>query len=181
MRSGGSRVRVTAAAKDAKVIIKWRGTKKKMVGGVVPAGAAWADVSKKGGGGEGVGPKLGWHVGVEEKCAGAIVESTKNPFSTTILLGGIWTCEAKYGAVGGEKSANGEVIKFRTVISLESTNRTTELSGNVREKRDESGGYIGFLTQRKRPYKVRIIIQKDKVVHETRITRNRRCPYITMN
>lgn len=55
------------------------------------------------------------------------------------------------------------------------------MGGDVREKGEESGGYVGFSAERKRPDKVRVIIHKHEIICITRITRDRRGPNITMN
>ena len=43
-------------------------------------------VNEEGGGSESVRPEAGWHIGVEEEGADAIVKSAKNAFCPTVLL-----------------------------------------------------------------------------------------------
>jgi hypothetical protein len=58
---------------------------------VVPSSTTWVKVNKKGGGGEGVGPKSGRDMSVKQKGANAVVKSAENALSTTILLRRVWT------------------------------------------------------------------------------------------
>ena len=53
---------------------------------IVLAGAARADVNKKGGGGEGIRPEAWGHIRMEQECTNTIVESAKNAFSLAVLL-----------------------------------------------------------------------------------------------
>ena len=111
---------------------------------VLPTHAAGADVDEKGRRGEGIRPEPWGHVGMEQKGANAVVESTKDAFSTTVLLGSVWTRETEDGAVGGEKGANGDVVELFAVIGLEGVHGAAELGGDVCEKSGEGGGNIGF-------------------------------------
>jgi hypothetical protein len=91
VRGGGSDTGVTTTTKDPKIIIRGRGTKKKVVWRVVPTSTTRTEVDEEGGGGEGVGPKGRWDVTVEEKGADAVVEGAEHTLGTTILLRGIGT------------------------------------------------------------------------------------------
>ena len=115
--SGGG-ARIAAAAEDAKIIVGGRHTKEELVRRVRPTHAAQADVDEKSRRGEGIRPEPWGHVGMEQKGAHAVVESAKDAFSTTVLLGSVWTRETEDGAVGGEKGANGDVVELFAVISL---------------------------------------------------------------
>jgi hypothetical protein len=57
---------------------------------VVPASTTWAKVNKKGGSGEGVGPKSGRDMSVKQKGADAVVKSAENALNMTILLRRVW-------------------------------------------------------------------------------------------
>jgi hypothetical protein len=63
-----------------------------MVRHVVPSSTTWAKVNKKGGGGEGVGPKGSRNMSIKQKGANTVVKSAEDALSTTILLRGVWTC-----------------------------------------------------------------------------------------
>ena len=115
--SGGG-ARIAAAAEDAEVVIGGGRTKQKVMRRVVPTHAAGADVDEKGRHGESIRPEPWGHVCMEQKGADAVVESTKDAFGTTVLLGSVGTCEAENGAVRGEKGADGDVVELFAVIGL---------------------------------------------------------------
>ena len=111
---------------------------------IVPAGAARADVNKKGGGGEGIWPEARGHIRMEQECTNTIVESAKDAFSAAILLGGVWTREEEDGVVGGKEGADGDVVELLAIIGLEGMYGATELGGDVGEEGGEGGGDVGF-------------------------------------
>ena len=100
VRGGGRSTSVAKAAEDAETIIGRRRTEEKVVRSVVPTGTAWADVEKKSGGGEGIGPKSRRDVGMEKKGADTIIKGPEDALDATVLLGGVGASEAKNGAVG---------------------------------------------------------------------------------
>jgi hypothetical protein len=51
-----------------------------------------------------------------------------------------------------------------------------ELGASIRDKINENVGGVGFAFERKRPHKVREIINNDKVIFKARITENWRGP-----
>ena len=118
VRGGGGGARVAAAAEDAEVIVDGGHTEEEMVRRVLPTRAAGTDVDEKGRRGEGIRPEPWGHVRMEQKGAHAVVESTKDAFSTTILLRSVGTREMKNGAMGGEKGADSDVVELFAVISL---------------------------------------------------------------
>ena len=91
MRGGGCDTRITEASENAKTVVGWRRPKEKMMRGVVPTDTTRTKVNKKCGGSKGIRPKPGWHVGVKQKSADAVIKSAKNAFGPTVLLGGVWT------------------------------------------------------------------------------------------
>ena len=66
--------------------------------------------------------------------------------------------------------ANGEVVKFFSVVGLKCKYGPPKLCGNISIECNEGGRNIGFPTKRKCPHKVRVIIQYNKIVKITRIT-----------
>jgi hypothetical protein len=74
VRGGGSDTGVTTTTEDPKIIVRGRGTKKKVVWRIVPASTTRMEVDEEGGGGEGVEPKGRWDVTVKEKGADAVIE-----------------------------------------------------------------------------------------------------------
>ena len=77
--------------------------------------------------------------------------------------------------------ADGEIVEFFPVVGLKCEYGSPELCGDIGIECNESSGNIRFPTKRKCPHKVRVIIQYDKIIKITRITRYWRCPYIAMN
>ena len=144
MRGGGGGARVAAAAEDTKIVVGGRHTKEKLVRRIVPTHTAGADVDEESRHGEGIRPEPWGHVGMKQKGAHAVVESTKNAFGATVLLRSVWTRETKNGTVGGEEGADGDVVELFAVIGLEGMYGSAELGGDVCEKGGEGGGDVGF-------------------------------------
>jgi hypothetical protein len=65
MRRGSGDARIAETAEDAKLIIRRWCTEENMMRSKVATGATRANVKKKGGCGERVGPKTGRHVGMK--------------------------------------------------------------------------------------------------------------------
>ena len=76
--------------------------------------------------------------------------------------------------------ADGEIVEFFPVVGLKCEYGSPELCGDISIECNEGGGNIGFPTKRKCPHKVRVIIQYDKIIKITGITRYWRCPYIAV-
>ena len=91
--------------------------------------------------------------------------------STAILLGGVGTRETKHGAVSGKEMADGVIVEFFSVVGLKCEYGSPELCGDIGIECNESSSNIGFPTKRKCPHKVRVIIQYNKIIKITRITR----------
>ena len=72
---------------------------------------------------------------MKEQRADTVIKSANGALGATILLWRVGTGEAKDGAVGRKKIADGDVVKLLTVVSLQGENRTTELLGNVAENK----------------------------------------------
>jgi hypothetical protein len=68
---------------------------------------------------------------MKEKGANSVIQSAKHMLSAAILLGCLWTREAEEHAVGGQKRAQGVIVKFMAIICLQAGNRATELSANI--------------------------------------------------
>ena len=131
MRGGGGGARITKTPENPKTVIRWRDTEEELMRCIIPAGTTWADVKKKGGGGESVRPEPRRNVGVKEQRADTVVKSANDALSTAILLGRVRTSEAENGAVRCKKMANSGIIKFFSIISLKRKDGTTELSVDI--------------------------------------------------
>ena len=60
--------------------------------------------------------------------------------------------------------ANGEVIKFFSVIGLKMSNGAVKVGGNIGVKSMKGGSDVGFAAQRKGPSEMRKVIQNHKVI-----------------
>lgn len=96
--------------------------KKKLVGGGQEIGFARPPVEEIGRCGESFGPPTGRHGSVNKNSTDAIVESTKNVLSLSILLGSIRASEAEESAMGCEKRAICKVVKLFAIVGLKSEN-----------------------------------------------------------
>ena len=63
------------------------------------------------------------------------------------------------------------VVKFFSVVGLKCEDGAPELCGDISIECNESSDNIGFPTKRKCPHKVRVIIQYNKIIKITIITR----------
>ena len=84
MRSGGGYTRETEASEDAETIVRGRGTEEKLMRCIIPTDTTRSKINKKCCDGKGIRPKPGWHVGVEQKSADAVIKSAKSSFCPTI-------------------------------------------------------------------------------------------------
>jgi hypothetical protein len=73
------------------------------------------------------------------------------------------------------------VVELATVVTLQSTGRTTELGGDPGEEVSEGGKSVGLQPKRKIPDKMGKIIQNYQIVFIARKTEYRGGPEITMN
>lgn len=93
-----------------------------------------------------------------KESANAIVECTKNAFGLSILLGGVWACEAKKSAMFSEEGAICSVVEFSSIVSLEGFNGGRKLGANISIERHKKIMNFRLLANRKRPSKMRKII-----------------------
>jgi hypothetical protein len=84
-------------------------------------------------------------------------------------------------AVAGEKGGDRGVEELGSVVGLHGNYAKVELGLGVGDEVENSGGGVGFVAEGKRPHKMRIFINNDKVVFNARDTKNGRSPQITMN
>jgi hypothetical protein len=67
---------VTKRAKDTKMLVIWWSAKEKLVlGSSRMCGSAWSVIKQVGCCGKCLGPKMGWHGGMEKEGANTVVES----------------------------------------------------------------------------------------------------------
>ena len=164
MRSSGGDAGITVTPKNMKVVIGGRAIKEEIMWGKVPTSMTGTNVDEERGGGEGVRPKPGQDISVEEKSAHTIIEGAKDPFGAIILLRGIQASETKNRAIYGKKGANPDIVELLPVVSLQGMNGTPKLRSDIGVKGSENRECIGFSPQREGQHIVRKIIKYDKIV-----------------
>jgi hypothetical protein len=102
-----------------------------------------------------------------------------NPFGPTVPRGSVGAREAQLNAMR-EKGARYGVVELAAIITLEGTDRATELGGDPDEEMDEGVKGVGLKPQRKGLEKVGETIQDDKIVFVTREAEDGRGPEITV-
>jgi hypothetical protein len=112
---------------------------------------------------------------LKEEATYHVSGGANNLFGPTVLKGSVGAQESQCNIVE-EKGVRGRVVELATVITLEGTNRTSELGGD-----QEGVECIRLQSPRKSPNKMRKVIQNDQVVFVTREAKDRRCPEITVN
>ena len=73
------------------------------------------------------------------------------------------------------------VVKLPLVVTLDSPDGASKLSGNPTEEVRERRECIRLQAQEKSPQKIRVIVKNDQVLFIARNAQNRGCPNITMN
>ena len=68
---------------------------------------------------------------MEQERANAVVQSAKDAFGSTVLLGSIRACETKNCAVVRQKSAESKVVELFSIVSLKSKDGTPKLRADI--------------------------------------------------
>ena len=76
---------------------------------------------------------------MKQERANAVVQSAKDTFGSTVLLGSVRACEAENCAMMRQKDAESEVVEFFSIVSLKSMNGTLKLCGDIGIKSRQSG------------------------------------------
>ena len=79
---------------------------------------------------------------MEQERANAVVQSAKDMFGSTILLGSIRACETKNCAVLRQKSAESKIVELFSIVSLKSKDGTPKLHADIGVKSRQSGECI---------------------------------------
>ena len=101
---------------------------------------------------------------MEQERPNAVVQSAKDAFGSTVLLGSIRACETKNCAVVRQKSAESKVVELFSIVSLKSKDGTPKLRADIGVKSRQSGECIRLSTQRKSPDIMRIIIKDNQII-----------------
>jgi hypothetical protein len=78
-------------------------------------------------------------------------------FGPTVLGRGVGARETQVDAVG-EEGARGIVVELMAIITLEGTDRATELGGDPGEEMGEGGECVGLQSKWKSPKKMREVV-----------------------
>ena len=68
---------------------------------------------------------------MEQERPNAVVQSAKDAFGSTVLLGSIQACQTKNCAVMRLKSAESKVVELFSIVSLKSKNGTPKLCADI--------------------------------------------------
>lgn len=131
---------------------------------------------------QGLCPIVGGKRCLKEEAIDHVVGGANNLFGPAVLGGSVGARGSQLHAVG-EKGWRGGVVELIAVITLECTNRATELDGDPSEEVGEGGKGVGLEPQGESPEKMREIIQDedDQVVFVTRETKDMRSPEVTVD
>ena len=101
---------------------------------------------------------------MEQERANAVVQSAKDAFGSTVLLGSIQAYETKNCVVVRQKSAESKVVELFSIVSLKSKDGTPKLRADIGVKSRQSGECIRLSAQRKSPHIMRIIIKDNQII-----------------
>jgi hypothetical protein len=80
-----------------------------------------------------------------------------------------------------EEVAGRGVIELPPVVTLNTLDGVTKLSGNPKQRSERCRERVRLQAQGKIPHKIREIIQNEQVIFITRNAENGGCPNITLN
>jgi hypothetical protein len=83
--------------------------------------------------------------------------------------------------MGEEEGSRGVVVELVAIVTLEGTDRATELGGDPVKEVGEGGERVGLQPKRESPKKMGVVVQNDQVVFATREAEDRRSPEITVD
>ena len=99
MRSGVGNARIANAPEYTQTIIRGWCTEQEVMRCKIPPWSAGSNVKENGCSSKRVRPEARRHVSMKQEHANAIVQSAKDAFGSTVLLGSIRACETKNCAV----------------------------------------------------------------------------------
>jgi hypothetical protein len=119
-------------------------TKKSEVGGGEREGFSRENIEEVCCHTEGSNPKGGWYTCVKEQGANDIVNGTNDAFSFAVLSGSVWTRHAKKNSVRCKKGSSTKIVKFTSIVVLESLNGNTKLGVDIGEEIRQGGKGVGL-------------------------------------
>jgi hypothetical protein len=118
---------------------------------------------------------------LEEKAAEHIGGGADHAFGSAILCRGVGARETQLDAMSEEERTGGVVVELAAIVTLQSTDRATKLSGYPGEEVCEGGECVRLQPKRESPEKVGKIIQNHQIVFITIKTKYMGGPKITVN
>jgi hypothetical protein len=138
-------------------------------------------VEEVGGNVQGLCPVAGRERRLEEEAAEHIGGGADHAFGTAVLCRGVGARETQLDAMSEEERARGVVIELAAIVTLQSTDRATKLSGYPGEEVCEGGECVRLQPKWEGPEKMGKIIQNHQIVFITRKTEYRGGPKIIVN
>jgi hypothetical protein len=138
-------------------------------------------VEEMGGSVQGLCPVAGRERRLEEKAAEHIGGGVDHAFGSAVLCRGVGARETQLDAMSEEERTGGVVVELATIVTLQSTDRATKLSGYPGEEMCEGGECVGLQPKWESPEKMGKINQNHQIVFITRKTEYRRGPKVTVN
>jgi hypothetical protein len=181
MRSGSGGVGIAGIAEHAKVVVRGGCAVQGKVRGGVAHRLRGEAIEQMCGGVQGLCPVAGKERHLKEKAIDHVGGGANDAFDPTVLGRGVGAREMQLDAMGEEEGTRGVVVELAAIITLEGTDRATELGRDLGEKVGEGGKRVGLQPKRESPQKMREVVYNDQVVFVTREVKDRRSPEITMD
>jgi hypothetical protein len=138
-------------------------------------------VQEVGGSVQGLCPVAGRERCLEEEAAEHISGGADHAFGSAVLCRSVGARETQLDAMSEEERARGVVIELAAIVTLQSTDRATKLSGYPGEEVCEGGECVRLQPKREGLEKMGKIIQNHQIIFIARKTEYRGGPKITMN
>jgi hypothetical protein len=130
---------------------------------------------------QGLCPVAGRERRLEEEAAEHVGGGADHAFGSAVLCRGVGARETQLDAMSEEERARGVVVELAAIVTLQSTDRATKLSGYLGEEVCEGGECVRLQPKREGLEKMGKIIQNHQIVFITRKTEYRGGPKITVN
>jgi hypothetical protein len=146
MRSSGCEIREASAPEDTKMIIGGVDAEKSEVRSGVGNRLGGQTVEEVGGSGEGLGPVVRRKGSLKEQRAHDIVRCANHALSPTVLRRRVGARHTEVDAAREEKVTGRIVIELAPVVTLDTPDGATELSGDPSEEVRQGGISVRLLS-----------------------------------
>ena len=164
VRRRGTEVGEAEATKHPQLVVAWRGSEEQFMRRQGPGGTARPAIQQVRRRVEGLCPVRRRSSAVDQQSSQAIVNRAQDTFGLAILLRRVRAREAERDPVSEEVSTEGVGVILTAIIRLQSNERETELSLNIRMKGANNGENFRLGTNGKCPYITSEIIQEHNIV-----------------